>query len=335
MVPQIPWIEIAMDFLFLKQLVVYCMKLIPGMRFSDKQKPHFVTCCKVLNIIDRLCGYTYIIPCTGAINAAGVIVIFETHIKPTIGLPCSIVSEPDVLLMSTQFQDWLIKNGMRHKVSTTYYAETDSQAERRNRELREMFAAHELQGTAWLTAAPKVQIQVNSRVTKAWGQSPFFSLHGFLPEVGSTAQPHPISVYSHIAQSHHSAAKDWTLLNTSKSRMPTSTGDQLSTIRNKLSLCPLPRTFQQTSSSCASFPQNGQAPSKCWNTTSAIRMSPLTSQIQVSLNSATVAPSPTPVSSNSSQPMTIVISQKGNWIDLVQLKITDAKWTKYLSSEAH
>ena len=72
---QVRWIEIAMDFSFLKQLVVHCTKLIPSMKFSDKQKPDFVTFCKVLNIIDRRSGYTYMIRCMAEINAAGVVVI--------------------------------------------------------------------------------------------------------------------------------------------------------------------------------------------------------------------------------------------------------------------
>ena len=102
---QRPWIEIAMDFLFLKQLVVDCTKLIPGMKFSDKQKPNFVTFYKVLNIIDRHSDYTYIIPSTGEINAAGVIDIFEKHIKLTIGLPFSLLSDQDVVFMSAEFHD--------------------------------------------------------------------------------------------------------------------------------------------------------------------------------------------------------------------------------------
>ena len=89
------------------------------MRFANKQKPHFLILCKVLNIIVRHSSYTYIRGCTREINAAGVIDIFEKHIKPTIGLPFSIVSDQDVLFMSAEFQDWLIKNGVRHKVSTT------------------------------------------------------------------------------------------------------------------------------------------------------------------------------------------------------------------------
>ena len=185
-----------MDFIFLKQLVVDCTKLIPTMRFSDKQKPHFITFCKVLYIIDRHCGYTYITPCTGGINVVGVIDIFEKHIKPTIRLLFSIVSDQDVLFMSEQFQDCLIETGIRHKVSTSYHPETHGQTERKNRELTEMFAGYELEGTDYLTAVPKVQTQVNSRVSESRGQLRFFTLHGFQHKVSSTELPHLIPVYS-------------------------------------------------------------------------------------------------------------------------------------------
>ena len=105
------------------------------MKFSVKQKPDFVTFCKVLNIIDRHSGYPDNIPCTGEINVAGVIDIFEKYIKPIIGLPFPIVSDQDVLFMSAEFQDWMRKNSISHKVSTTYHTKTDGQTARKNMEL--------------------------------------------------------------------------------------------------------------------------------------------------------------------------------------------------------
>ena len=81
-----------MDFRFLKQFIVDCTKLISGLRLSDKPKPHFITLCKVLNIVDRHSGYAYIIPCTADIDADAVIDIFEKLIKPSVGLPLSLVS---------------------------------------------------------------------------------------------------------------------------------------------------------------------------------------------------------------------------------------------------
>ena len=88
-----------MDFLLLKQLIVDCTKFIPVLRLSDKQKTHLITLCKVLNIVDRHSGYTYIIPCTAEIDADGVIDIFERLIYPPVGLPLSIVSDQDRLFM--------------------------------------------------------------------------------------------------------------------------------------------------------------------------------------------------------------------------------------------
>ena len=76
-IPTRPWIAIAMDFLFLKQLSLDCTKLIPGLRLSDLQKPHFSTLCKVLNIVDSHSGYTYIIHRAAEIDGDGIIDIFE------------------------------------------------------------------------------------------------------------------------------------------------------------------------------------------------------------------------------------------------------------------
>ena len=96
-----------------------CTKLVPSMKFSDKQKPHFVTFYIVLNIVYRNSGYMYIIPCTAKINAEVVIHIFEKHIKRTISLPFSIVLDQDIVFVSAEFQDYIIANAIKHKVSTT------------------------------------------------------------------------------------------------------------------------------------------------------------------------------------------------------------------------
>ena len=82
-----------MDFLFLKQFIVYCIKLIGELRLSDKLKPHVITLCKVLNIVDWHSGYTLIIPCTAEMNADGVLDICERLIKSTVGQPLSIISD--------------------------------------------------------------------------------------------------------------------------------------------------------------------------------------------------------------------------------------------------
>ena len=109
--------------------------------------------------------------------------------------------------MSAEFQDWMIKNRIRYKVSTTYHPETDGQTDRNNRELTGIFAGHELEGPDWLTAAPNVQTQVNSRVSRSIVHARFFTLYGFQPKVRSTELPHPIRTSSDAVQRHCSAAE--------------------------------------------------------------------------------------------------------------------------------
>ena len=59
--------------------------------------------------------------------------------------------------MLDKFQEWLQVNRVRHKVTSTYHPESDGQTERKNKEISEMFAAAQLEGDAWITAAPKIQ----------------------------------------------------------------------------------------------------------------------------------------------------------------------------------
>ena len=86
-------------------------------------------------------AYSYIIPCTAAIDGDGIIDIFEKLIKPTIGLPLSIGSDQDHLFMSGKFHEWLQVNGVRYNITSTYHPKSDGQTERKNKEIYEMFAA--------------------------------------------------------------------------------------------------------------------------------------------------------------------------------------------------
>ena len=180
------------------------------MRHSDKQKPHSITLCKVLNIVDRHSGYTNIIPCTAEIDVDGVIDIFERLIEPTVGLPLSIVSDQDPLFMSGKFQEWLHVDGVRYIVTSIYQPESDGQTERKNEEISEMFAAAQLEGDDWITAAPKIQAKVNASQNKSRGESPFFTLYGFQPKLSSSERPHPIPIYSDLAKRFHQAAEKLT-----------------------------------------------------------------------------------------------------------------------------
>ena len=127
----------------------------------------------------------YIIPSTAEIDADGVIDIFERLMKPTVGLPLSIVSDQDPLVMSGKFQEWLQVNRVRHTVTCTYHPESDGKTERKNKEISAMFAAAQLEGDDWITAASKITAKVNAWQNKSRGESPFFTLYGFQPKLSS------------------------------------------------------------------------------------------------------------------------------------------------------
>ena len=66
--------------------------------------------------------------------------------KPTVGLPLSIVSDQDPLFISGKFPEWLQIKRLRHKVTSTYHTESDGHTEGKNEEISEMFAAAQLEG---------------------------------------------------------------------------------------------------------------------------------------------------------------------------------------------
>ena len=199
-----------MDLRFLKKIIVDCTKLIPGLRLPDKQNPHFIRLCKVLNIIDRHSGYTDSTPCTAEIEAGDVIDIFETHIKPTVGLPLSIVSDKDLLLMSGNFQEWSQVNRVTHTGTSTYYTESDVHTERKNNDIYEMFVAAQLEGDEGINAGHEIQAKVNAREYKLTGESPFFTLHGLQPKLSSSELSHPRPIYFKSANRFYPQAEKLT-----------------------------------------------------------------------------------------------------------------------------
>src|SRR5438105_2509329 len=122
-----------MDFLYMEPVFVGCATLISGFKNMHGDKPHMIQFHKLFVISDRLSDFTFLIPCISEITAENVISIFENWIKATVGLPVSIVSDQDTLLISTVFQDWLNKNGILYKAISTYHPETDGGSERKNK----------------------------------------------------------------------------------------------------------------------------------------------------------------------------------------------------------
>ena len=93
--------------------------------------------------------------------------------------------------------------GIEHKVSFPYHPQTDGQSERKNKTIISIFITEKAKGINWVKVIPRVQIQVNARISKPRKNSPFFSLYGFNSKLVALLLPYPIPIYSNPIQIHY------------------------------------------------------------------------------------------------------------------------------------
>jgi len=159
-------------------------------------------------IQDTLTDYIFLIPCTSYITAKDVIEMWKQKVAPIVGLPHALISDQDPLFMSREFQEWLRTNGIEYKASSTYHPQTDGQSQRKNKTIIPMFIAEQAQGVNWVKAAPKIQTQVNARISEPRKNSPLFLIHRFNPKLAAAPRPHPISIYVSSTKLHYQLGKN-------------------------------------------------------------------------------------------------------------------------------
>jgi len=162
--------------------------------------------------------------------------MWKQKLVPMIGLPHALISDQDPLFMSKEFQELLRSMGIEHKVSFPYHPQTDGQSEKKNKTIIPMFIVEKDKGINWVRATPKVQTQVNTRISEPRKNSPFFSLYGFNPKLAASPLPHSIPIYSNPTQIHYQLGSNLTeaklqqITSANKSRRPATScekGDQV------------------------------------------------------------------------------------------------------------
>jgi len=73
-----------------------------------------------------------------------------------------------------------------------------------------MFIAEQAQGVNWVKAAPKIQTQVNARISEPRKNSPFFLIYGFNPKLAASPLSHPIPIYAKPTKLHYQLGKNLT-----------------------------------------------------------------------------------------------------------------------------
>jgi len=82
-----------MDFLSMEPVTIPCPKLIRAYHKLKGEGSHNIYFNKLLVISCRHTDFIFLIPYIKELNAKDVIDIFETWIKPTVGLPYEIITD--------------------------------------------------------------------------------------------------------------------------------------------------------------------------------------------------------------------------------------------------
>ena len=114
--PNAPWHDLSLDF----------VTDLPASGFAG----HWYD--SILVIVDRFTKMAHYVPCRKDIQAEGLADIFLREVVRLHGVPRSIVSDRGPILTSKFWSTLCYYLGVRRKLSTAYYPQTDGQTERQN-----------------------------------------------------------------------------------------------------------------------------------------------------------------------------------------------------------
>jgi len=133
----------------------------------------------ILVVCDRLSKMTYFVATTEGTSAEGLARLFRDNVWKLHGLPESVVSD-----RGPQFAAELTKElnrmlGIKMKLSTAFYPQTDGQTEQMNQELEQylrLFVEHRQKDwPEWLASA---EFTINNKTHTATKMSPFMANYG-------------------------------------------------------------------------------------------------------------------------------------------------------------
>jgi hypothetical protein len=190
-----PWSSIAMNF-------------IMDLPLSDG-------CNQLWYIIDRFTKMAHFIPLKkNEKRAENLTLVFAREIWRLHGIPTDIVLERDSRFTSKFWKTFLMAIGVKPRMSTAFYPETDGQTERVNQTIKAFLRAFvNLEMSDWVELVPMSEFAYNNSRTTATGHLLFYANYGFHPNSG-TSQPRtdtlPVSskAYGHWITAIHDDCRD-------------------------------------------------------------------------------------------------------------------------------
>jgi transposase InsO family protein len=179
-----PWQSIAMDF-------------ITDQPLSEGSDHLWV-------IIDRYSKMAHFIPLKKK-NKKGedLATIFAREIWRLHGIPADIISDRDSRFTSIFWKSLIATLGIRPRLSTAFYPQTDSQTERVNQTIKTFLRSFiNLQQTDWVELLPLAEFAYNNSTTSVHEITPFYANYGYHPSSGTTPTATNILSASSVAYQH-------------------------------------------------------------------------------------------------------------------------------------
>jgi transposase InsO family protein len=138
--------------------------------------------------------------------------IFAKEVWKLHSLPTDIVLDRDSRFTSTTWKVFIGTLGIKPRISTVFYPQTDGQMERLNQTIEaylRSFVNHEMED--WVDLLPMAEFAYNNSVTSATGLSPFYANYGYYPIASNptaTAICNPASkAYAYWMHTVHESTK--------------------------------------------------------------------------------------------------------------------------------
>ncbi|GAU31427.1 hypothetical protein TSUD_221980 [Trifolium subterraneum] len=136
----------------------------------------------ILVVVDRLSKYSHFVPLKHPYTARSIAEVFCKEVVRLHGVPLSIVSDRDLVFISSFWRELFRMQGTQLKMSTAYHPETDGQTEVVNRcletYLRCFISDQPKNWVAWIHWA---EFWFNANFHSATGKTPFEIVYGRLP----------------------------------------------------------------------------------------------------------------------------------------------------------
>jgi transposase InsO family protein len=145
--------------------------------------PESSRCNQLWVVVDRFTKIAYFIPLQkDGKTTEDLARIFTKEIWKLHGLPMDIVSDRDSRFTSTTWKAFIGTLGIKPRMSTAFYPQTDGQTEQLNQTIEaylHSFVNHKMDD--WVDLLPMAEFAYNNSVTGATGLSAVYANYGYYP----------------------------------------------------------------------------------------------------------------------------------------------------------